>query len=114
MISILVIIIILVSSFLIYRKIDIAHNTMKIGMIKNQTIAYLKDKTGCSEDMYNLKVEYHFQNKFLGYNPYVIKVIFKDEQNVIYYYNYIKGRITEQGISPMQDKEDKNFKHAVK
>lgn len=42
-------------------------------MIKNQTIEYLKDKTGCSQDMYNLKVEYHFQNKFFGYNPYVIK-----------------------------------------
>lgn len=114
MISILVVIIILVSSFLIYRKIDIAHNTMKIGMIKNQTIAYLKEKAGCSEDMYNLNVEYYFQNKFLGYNPYVVKVIFKDEQNVIYYYDYRNGQITEQGISPMQGKKDKNFKHAVK
>lgn len=112
MISALVVIIILVSSFLIYRKMDIAYNTMKIGMIKNQTIAYLKGKTGCSEDMYNLKVEYYFQNKFLGYNPYVIKVIFKDEQNVIYYYDYRNGQITERGISPIQGKEDKNFKHA--
>lgn len=111
-IGILAIIIILISSFYIYRKVDIEQNTKKISMIKNEVVSYLNTKNDCNENMYDLKVEYYFQRKLLGYNPYLIKVTFKDEQNVIYYYDYKNGHISQGGISPMNGKVDKNFKHA--
>lgn len=110
-IRILLIIALLVSSFLIYRKVDINKNVSRISIIKSQVVSYLNTRGGYNENMYDLKVNYYFQRKLMGYNPYVIEVKFKDEGNVIYYYNYWSGQISQCSIAPLLGKEDKNFKH---
>jgi uncharacterized protein YxeA len=109
---VLAVIVLLTCSFLIYRNVEIQKANKKIGQIRNEVVNYLNTKNGCSENNYDLKVEYYFQSRFWGYNPYVIKVTYKDEPNVIYYYDYRNGAISQKGASPMNGKDDdKNFKH---
>ena len=83
-----------------------------VDSIKLKVVAYLTEK-GYKKEEYNLKVEYHIiRNSFGG--QYSINVIFNDEPNVIYNYNYgskLKD-ITQMSISPMKDANNKNFKHA--
>ena len=96
---------------------------MYIGVIKspidnNEVGNKVKEhilNTGISKDNYKIEVKYYWKNKLLGYNPYRIKVVFKDEPDVNYYYEYsYKSQIkevTQTGIAPIDKREDKNFKH---
>jgi len=83
--------------------------------VKQKVVAYLTTK-GYKEDDFKLNVKYHKAGVSSYGGPYSINVIFNDEQNVIYNYRYnYKSEpkdITQIGISPLKDKNDKNFKHA--
>jgi uncharacterized protein YceK len=83
--------------------------------VKQKVVTYLLSK-GYKEEDFNVNVKYYKigEGKFGG--PYAINVVFNDEPNVTYNYKYnYKSEskdITQNGISTMKDKEDKNFKHA--
>ena len=70
---------------------------------------------GISKDQYIMDVEYHWENRLFGYNPYEIIVVFKDEPNVNYYYEYsyksVVKEVHQTGIASLDKREDKNFKH---
>ncbi|MFF2910281.1 hypothetical protein [Paenibacillus sp. NPDC057934] len=78
-------------------------------------VAHLLSK-GYKEDDFNIDVKYYKtgEDKFGG--PYAINVVFNDEPNVRYSYRYNyksdNKEITQNGISPMKGKDDKNFKYA--
>jgi hypothetical protein len=70
---------------------------------------------GFKEDEFHVDVEYHKMGEGKMVGPYAIKVTFNDETDAIYNYKYnykseSKG-ITQIGVSPMNGKNDKNFKH---
>ncbi len=85
-----------------------------VDSVKQKAITYLTAK-GYKEEDYQLEVLYRKSYSYGG--PYVIKVVFHDEPNVIYHYEYLyhgnsKYReITQGGVEPMKGKNDKNFKH---
>lgn len=83
--------------------------------VKQKVVAHLATK-GYKEEEYKLNVEYHKDGISSHGGPYSINVIFNDEQNVIYNYRYNYNSelkdITQMSISPMKDKNDKNFKHS--
>ena len=105
--------------------ISIIGISLYIGLIKSpidnkevekKVVEHLLSK-GLSQEKYELEISYHWESKLFSYNhnPYVIKVVFKDEPDVFYYYTYYyKSQIkvvTQSGIAPMNNREDKNFKH---
>lgn len=103
--------------------ISIVGISLYIGIIKSpidnkevgkKVVEHLLSK-GLSQEKYELDINYHWESKLFGYNPYVIKVVFKDEPDVNYYYTYYyKSQIkevTQSGIAPMNKRDDKNFKH---
>lgn len=75
-----------VAAFSIYFYNGVIKSQIDNETVKNKVIRHLNREGYRSED-YSIDVSYHWENKLLGYNPYAIKVIFKDEQPVIYYYN---------------------------
>lgn len=83
--------------------------------VKQKVVAHLVSK-GYKENEFNIEVKYNKsgEGKFGG--PYAINVVFNDEPNVIYDYKYnYKSEnkdITQNGVAPMEGKDDKNFKHA--
>ncbi|RUS47362.1 DUF3139 domain-containing protein [Cohnella sp. AR92] len=83
--------------------------------VKQKVVAHLISK-GYKESEFNIEVKYYKsgESKFGG--PYAINVVFNDEPNVIYGYKYnYKSEnkdITQNGVAPMEGKNDKNFKHA--
>ncbi|WP_314587887.1 DUF3139 domain-containing protein [Paenibacillus terrigena] len=84
--------------------------------VKKEMVEHLLGK-GQSQEKYELKISYSWENKLFSYNhnPYVIKVVFKDEPDVIYHYTYyyqseIK-EVIQIGVSPISKREDKNFRH---
>lgn len=84
-------------------------------VVKQKVVAYLVSK-GYKENEFNIEVKYYEsgERKFGG--PYAINVVFNDEPNVIYGYRYnYKSEnkdINQNGVAPMEGKDDKNFKHA--
>ncbi|WP_281889497.1 hypothetical protein [Paenibacillus sp. YYML68] len=82
--------------------------------VEPKVIEHLGRK-GEPEDRYDLSIKYSWESRWLGYDPYVIKVVFKDEPDAIYHYTYdYKSKLKEvrqTGIAPMNDRDDKNFKH---
>lgn len=69
---------------------------------------------GYASSAYNIKISFHFDNALLGYDPYAIKVIFTDEPNTIYLYDYNskEQEVVQRGISKMKiSTEEKDFKH---
>ncbi|MUT64350.1 DUF3139 domain-containing protein [Paenibacillus sp. NEAU-GSW1] len=82
--------------------------------VEQDVVKHLHSK-GISQEKYDLEISYRWDSKLLGYNPYIIKVVFKDEPDVSYHYTYhYKSQIkevTQSGVAPMNNREDKNFKH---
>lgn len=82
--------------------------------VKQKVVAHLASK-GYKENEYNIDVKYDkfAEDKYGG--PYAITVVFHDEPNVIYGYSYDYNsenkEISQNGVAPMDEKEDKNFKH---
>lgn len=87
---------------------------IKNSELENKVVEHFLNR-GISQEEYSLEVKYYWENRLLGYNPYKIKVVFKDEPEVNYYYEYRYNSqiesITQGGIAPMNNREDKNFKH---
>lgn len=101
----------IIAAFWGYVKVDTMNGMKNLGNIKSQAIKYINASEGCTEKDYNIKVSYNFGRKPMGENPYVISAVFKDEKDVIYYYDIINNKILQTGVSPMKGKTDKNFKH---
>lgn len=86
-----------------------------VDSVRQKTVTYLTAK-GYKEEEYQLEVLYSESYSYGG--PYNISVVFHDEPNVIYYYEYLyhgnahHREITQGGVAPMKGKNDKNFKHA--
>jgi hypothetical protein len=98
-----------------YIETSIESKIEPVDSVKQKAVTYLTAK-GYKEKEYQLEVLYR---KFYSYGgPYVITVVFNDEPNVRYHYEYLyhddsKHReITQGGTEPMKGKKDKNFKHA--
>ena len=83
-----------------------------VDSVKLKVVTYLTEK-GYKEEEYKLKAEYHIMRDSFG-SQYSINVTFNDEPNVIYNYNYGSKlkEITQMGISPMKNTNNKNFRHA--
>jgi hypothetical protein len=81
--------------------------------VKLKVEAYLLSK-GYEEDDFKVNVEYHKMGRGKFGGPYAIQVIFNDEPDVRYNYDVRSDtkEITQSGISPMENKTDKHFKHA--
>lgn len=112
-ILILVFLLIAAAWIFVYQKImtpDVALEDVKQAVQK-----HLSTK-GYGNTDYQIDVSYHGDSKLFGYDPYVISVAFNDEASVVYYYKYDRreGRneVTQRGIAPLDDRLDKNFKHA--
>ncbi len=94
---------------------SIESNVDLVDSVKQKAVTYLTAK-GYKEEEYKLDVFYRKNHSYGG--PYAISVIFDDEPNVIYYYEYVYNansklkEITQGSIAPIKDKKDKNFKHA--
>ncbi|MNT11975.1 hypothetical protein D3C72_1468820 [compost metagenome] len=69
---------------------------------------------GYSKGAFDVEVEYHWENKLFGYNPYNLSVRYKGEPDVKYFYDYDdkNNKVRPGGVGPMNGKEDKNFRHA--
>ena len=97
--------------------IGILKPPIDVNEVEEQVIEHI-DRKGLSKEKYDITVNYNWESKLFGYNhnPYVIKVVFKDEPEVYYYYTYhYKSKlkeVTQSGIAPMNDRKDKDFKHS--
>lgn len=91
----------------------IVTNHKNLDEVKVLMEAHLVEK-GYSKGDFDVQVEYHWENKLFGYNPYHISARYNDEQDVKCFYDYddTSNTVRPDGIGPMQGKEDKNFKHA--
>lgn len=82
--------------------------------IEEVVVKHLQEH-GYSQNDYSLSVNFHWVNKLLGYDQYNIKVIYKDEPDVNYYYSYRNQKVLPGGVAPTsestRDKDNKNFKH---
>jgi hypothetical protein len=89
LIIILSIIIISVCSYVHIGKINIHH---KIEV-------YLKDRGYKDNELKSIEVTHSFMNILLSYDEWVISVIYNDEPNARYYYNYENGYVLPEGFS---------------
>lgn len=82
--------------------------------VKQKVIAYMTTQ-GYKESTYSVTVE-ATQSPLKGFaGPYIIKIAFNDEPDVIYSYSYNKAQdedISEIGINPPKDRKDKNFNNS--
>ncbi|TYA14602.1 hypothetical protein FRY98_02650 [Paenibacillus faecis] len=78
--------------------------------VKEAIINHLKNH-GYSQSDYYLNINFHWGNKLIGYDQYRIKVIYKDEPDVNYYYSYRNKKIYSIGVAPTGKREEKDFKH---
>jgi hypothetical protein len=77
--------------------------------INNKLEAHLKDKGYKDSEVRSTEVNHSFMAVVLSYNKWNIKVVFNDEPNALYNYNYKKGSISQGGISGFT--EDNVYRH---
>lgn len=64
------------------------------------TLSYLKEDRGYKQNEINrVDVDHSFLSLLLSYQPWSIKVVFKDEPDAIYYYHYEDGVMSQGGLS---------------
>jgi len=78
--------------------------------INHKMETYLKDKGDKDSEVKSTEVSHSFINVFLSYNEWTVSVMYNDEPNAIYYYNYSKGSISPGGISGRT--KNNVYKHA--
>jgi hypothetical protein len=107
----------------LFAVVLIAGMTFYFGIIRNHknlddieelTERYLIQR-GYSINEFHVEAEYYWESKMLGYNPYVIRVRFNDEDNALYFYKYKANHniVMPDGAAPMNGKNDKYFKHLL-
>ncbi|MEL3971046.1 DUF3139 domain-containing protein [Rossellomorea oryzaecorticis] len=70
------------------------------------TLRYLTaEKEYAEHDISNIEVSHYLSNVVLSYEPWSIAVVFKDEPNAVYYYDYNNGVISQGGISGYTENE---------
>ncbi|XXM73204.1 DUF3139 domain-containing protein [Lysinibacillus sphaericus] len=70
------------------------------------TLRYLTAEKGYAEhDISKIEVSHYLSNVVLSYEPWSIAVVFKNEPNAIYYYDYNNGEISQGGISGYTENE---------
>ena len=77
--------------------------------INHKLEAHLKDKGYKDSEIRSIEVNHSFMAVVLSYNEWNIRVVFNDEPNTIYHYNYKKGSISQGGISGFT--KDNVYKH---
>ncbi|MGD7052940.1 DUF3139 domain-containing protein [Sutcliffiella horikoshii] len=71
-----------------------------------ETFRYLTEEKGYKEkEITKIEVEHSVQAFLISYEPWSISVIFNDEPNAIYYYQYDNEVISQSGISGYTDNE---------
>ena len=78
--------------------------------INHKLEIHLKDKGYEDSEVKSIKVVHSFLNVVLSFNEWVIRVVYNDEPNAVYFYNYKKGSVFQVGISGFT--EDNVFKHS--
>lgn len=92
---------------------QISKEVEAVESVEQKVVDYLSKK-GYQEADYSLTVTYHKSGEGKMGGPYAINVIFNDEPDMSYTYSYKPDsqEIMQTGVSPLTDREGKNFKHA--
>ncbi|MDD7794295.1 DUF3139 domain-containing protein [Clostridium sp. 'White wine YQ'] len=111
-ITIIAIIIVLIGGTIFYfQKSYQNQKVQKITEGKVAMVKFLSEKN-VNEEGYDLFVDYRLDSKLLGYGGYVIKVVYKDEPNVTYVYDYdVNGKIEVKSSVDTINSDNKNFRH---